>query len=69
MASFSVSRWRSSLRCRELLGVAVVAAGVFGMVLRWPALPWFAETFSPVRALCLTATVAMCTLIIAVPFT
>lgn len=52
-----------------LLGVALLAAGVFGMVLRWPALPWFAETFSPVRALGLTTTLAMCTVIIAVPFT
>ena len=52
-----------------LLGVALLAAGVFGMVLRWPALPWFAEAFSPVRALGPTTTVAMCTLIIAVPFT
>ncbi len=52
-----------------LVGVALLAAGVIGMVLRWPALPWFAGTFSPVRALGLTTTVAMCTLIIAVPFT
>ena len=52
-----------------LVGVALLAAGVFGMVLRWPALPWFAGTFSPVRALGLTTTVAMCTLITAVPFT
>ena len=51
-----------------LLGVALLAAGVFGMVLRWPTLPWFAETFSPVRAFGLATTVGMCTLIIAVPF-
>ena len=51
-----------------LVGVALLAAGVFGMVLRWPALPWFAGTFSPVRALGLATTVGMCTLIIAVPF-
>lgn len=52
-----------------LLGVALLAVGVFGMVLRWPALPWSAPTYSPVRALGLITTVAMCTLIIAVPFT
>ena len=51
-----------------LLGVALLAAGVFGMVLRWPTLPWFAETSSPVRAFGLATTVGMCTLIIAVPF-
>ena len=51
-----------------LLGVALLAAGVFGMVLRWPTLPWFAETSSPVRAYGLATTVAMCTLIIAMPF-
>ncbi len=27
-----------------LLAVALLAAGVFGMVRRWPALPWFAQT-------------------------
>ena len=52
-----------------LFGVALLAAGVFGMALRWPALPWFAGAFAPVRALGLTTTVAMCTLITAVPFT
>ena len=52
-----------------LLGVALLAAGVFGMVLRWPSLPWFAETSSPRRGLGLTTTLGMCTLIIAVPFT
>ena len=51
-----------------LLGVALLAAGVFGMVLRWPSLPWFAGTFSPRRALGLAPTVGMCMLIIAVPF-
>lgn len=51
------------------LGVALIAAGVFGMVLRWPALPWFAGTLSPARALGLTTTVAMCTVIVAVSFT
>jgi hypothetical protein len=51
-----------------LLAVALLATGVFGMVRRWPALPWFAETFTPLRALGLTTTVGMCTLIIAVPF-
>lgn len=51
-----------------LVGVALLAAGVFGMVLRWSGLPWFAETFSPVRALGLATTAAMCTLIVAVPF-
>ena len=51
-----------------LFAVALLAAGVFGMVLRWPTLPWFAETFSPVRAFGLATTVGMCTLIIAVPF-
>lgn len=50
------------------LAVALLAAGVFGMVRRWPALPWFAETFTPLRALGLTTTAAMCTLVIAVPF-
>jgi|tagenome__1003787_1003787.scaffolds.fasta_scaffold20965259_3 hypothetical protein len=51
-----------------LLAVALLAAGVFGMVRRWPALPWFAETFSPLRALGLTTTLGMCTVIVAVPF-
>jgi hypothetical protein len=51
------------------VGVALLAAGVFGMVRRWQALPWFAETFSPLRALGLATTFGMCTLIIAVPFT
>lgn len=61
--------WVTTPLVAWLLGVTLVAAGVFGMVLRWPALPWFAETFSPVRALGLTTTVGMCTLIIAMPFT
>jgi len=51
-----------------LLCVALLAAGVFGMVLRWPSLPWFAESSSARRALGLATTVGMCTLIIAVPF-
>jgi hypothetical protein len=51
-----------------LLGIALLAAGVFGMVRRWPALPWFEETFSPLRALGLTTTVGMCTQINTVPF-
>jgi hypothetical protein len=50
------------------LAVALLAAGVFGMVRRWRELPWFAEDFSPLRALGLTTTVGMCTAIIAVPF-
>jgi hypothetical protein len=52
-----------------LLGVALLAGGVFGMVLRWPSLPWFAPTSSPRRAVGLATTVGMCTLLIAVPFT
>jgi hypothetical protein len=51
------------------VGVALLAAGVFGMVRHWPALRWFAETFTPLRALGLVTTFGMCTLIIAVPFT
>ena len=51
-----------------LSGLVLLAAGVFGMVLRWRDLPWFAATFSPARALGLTATFGMCTTIIAVPF-
>lgn len=51
-----------------LLAVALVAVGVFGMVLRCMALPWFADTFSRVRTVGLAGSVAMCTAIIAVPF-
>lgn len=60
--------WVTTPRVAWLLCVALLAAGVFGMVLRWPALPWFAGSFSRVRALGLTTTLGMCTLIIAVPF-
>jgi len=67
MAWVSVN-WVTTPLLAWLLGVALVAAGVFKMVLRWPALPWFAETLSSVRALGLATTVGMCTLIIAVPF-
>jgi hypothetical protein len=61
--------WVTTPMVAWLLAVALLAAGVFGMVLRWPALPWSAPTFSPMRTLGLITTVAMCTLIIAVPFT
>jgi hypothetical protein len=60
--------WVTTPTVAWLLAVAFLAAGVFGMVRRWPALPWFAETFSPLRALGLATTVGMCTLIVAVPF-
>jgi hypothetical protein len=61
--------WVTTPMVTWLVGVALLAAGVFGMVLRWPALPWFAGPFSPLRALGLTTTVGMCALIVAVPFT
>lgn len=61
--------WVTTPMVAWFLAVALLAAGVFGMVLRWPALPWSVETWSPARALGPITTVAMCTLIVAVPFT
>ena len=60
--------WVTSPIVAWLLAVALLATGVFGMVRRWPALPWFEGTLTPLRALGLSTTVGMCTLIIAVPF-
>lgn len=61
--------WVTTPMLAWLLGVTLLATGVFGMVLRWPALPWFSGTFSPLRTLGAATTLAMCTLIITVPFT
>jgi hypothetical protein len=51
-----------------LVAVALLASGVFGATLRWPALPWFAGTMSWARMLGLVANLAICALIIAVAF-
>ncbi len=59
--------WVTTPTVAWFVGVALLAGAVFGMALRWSALPWFSETFSRVRALGLAASLAMCTLIIAVP--
>ena len=51
-----------------LVAIALLASGVFGATLRWPALPWFAGTLSRARTLGLVANLAICALIIAVAF-
>ena len=51
-----------------LVAIALLASGVFGATLRWPALPWFAAPLSRARTLGLVANLAICALIIAVAF-
>jgi hypothetical protein len=60
--------WIATPTAAWLLAVALLASGVFGVALGWPALPWFAGLRSRARTLGLVANLAMCTLIIAVPF-
>lgn len=67
MAWLSIN-WVTTPPAAWLVAVALLASGVFGATLRWPALPWFAGTLSRARTLGLVANLAICTLIIAVAF-
>jgi hypothetical protein len=49
-----------------LIAIALLAGGVFGVVLRWPELAWFTGTHPIRRAIGVGATLASCMLIIAV---
>jgi hypothetical protein len=60
--------WVTTPTSAWLVAVALLASGVFGATLRWPALPWFAGTMSRARMLGLVANLAICALIIAVAF-
>ena len=60
--------WVTTPTAAWLVAVALLASGVFGATVRWSALPWFAGTRSRTRTLGLVANLALCTLIIAVPF-
>ncbi len=60
--------WAETPTVIWLVAVALLASGVFGATLRWPALPWFAGTLSRARTLGLVANLAICALIIAVAF-
>jgi hypothetical protein len=57
--------WVTTPTAAWLVAIALLASGVFGATLRWPALPWFAGTLSRARTLGLVANLAICALIIA----
>ena len=61
--------WVTTPTAAWLVAVALLASGVFGVALRWQALPWFAGPPSRAREVGLVANLAVCTLIIAVLFT
>ena len=48
------------------LAVVLLASGVVGAVLRWPALAWFTGTHSIRRAMGIAATLVICALLIGV---
>lgn len=60
--------WVTTPTAAWLVAVALLASGVFGAAVRWPALPWFAGPLSRARTLGLVANLAICALIIALPF-